>query len=291
MDLVQGEVAMRKLILLLTFACVISSLAGCITDSDLPPGSSARPPVGFDTEEISVEGYHMVLIPGGSIEYYDMPTSSFITEELEPFLIDKYEVTTTQYVEFLNTIGRNGENGIQWYDPDTTDRNYRELISFDDGKWVVKEGFENYAIIYITWYGARAFCDWRGGELPTKAQYFLSAQGVDDRPYPWGFEKPACKHYQRPGCENFSLEVGAYPEGQSPYGVFDLGGGVREWSSTFAEDYQFGQIEEGIVNFLYGYSWASIDIKPQVTIGFYADPLHASFTSGFRCVMNLEDEN
>ena len=73
-----------------------------------------------------------------------------------------------------------------------------------DCKWsAVPDGHENYAVTCITWYGARAFCEFEGGDLPTEAQWEYAATGASTdakTPYPWGFDPPQCS------CDSGSAE-------------------------------------------------------------------------------------
>jgi formylglycine-generating enzyme required for sulfatase activity len=56
-------------------------------------------------------------------------------------------------------------------------------------------GHENYAVTCVSWYGARAFCQFEHGDLPTEAQWEFAATGAGGAfktTYPWGYDAPAC---------------------------------------------------------------------------------------------------
>jgi formylglycine-generating enzyme required for sulfatase activity len=119
--------------------------------------------------------------------------------------------------------------------------------------------------IYIA--GARAYCAFRGGRVPTITEWFWAASGGDEaRTYPWGDAKPTNRHlnvfddaavrYQccweppknastkacaEPSClrgyrpllhtndgHSSMAPVGSYPEGAGRWGHLDLLGNVAE---------------------------------------------------------------
>lgn len=108
------------------------------------------------------------------------------------FSLDTYELSTTevsnqQFITFLNAVGA-GADGIAQqpvcpvaqgkvlYDYDPAEVNY---IKYDTAKkaWtVVNSNFVNHPVARVSWYGAKAFCAWVGGDLPTECQWQYAAE-------------------------------------------------------------------------------------------------------------------
>jgi formylglycine-generating enzyme required for sulfatase activity len=91
---------------------------------------------------------------------------------------------------------------------------------------------EDHPAVCVTFEQARAFCRWRGGDLPEEAQWEKAAGG--DRLFPWGNEwDPERANWGDDGkVDGYPLTspVGSFPKGASPHGVQDLVGNVWEWA-------------------------------------------------------------
>ncbi len=216
-------------------------------DTEYPPSPTVEPsptpvqgggslpvqPVEVITDGLGVP---MVLIPAGpfvmgSDEVLNAPPHTVF---LDDYYIDMYEVTNALYASFLNDIGNQEEDGVFWLDT-LSEFGHLHMV---DSVWVPDEGFTDHPNVEVTWYGAKAFCQWRGARLPTEAEWEKAARGTDERTFPWG-EEINCEVTNYRSCGfGVSLPIGSYPGGVSPYGVHDMAGNVAEWTADwYAADY------------------------------------------------------
>lgn len=90
----------------------------------------------------------------------------------------------------------------------------------------------------VTFHEAQAYCAFRGGRLPTEAEFERAARGETGRRYPWGnlYNSHAANHgrlawTQTDASDGFAelAPVGSFPSGRTPEGILDLAGNVAEW--------------------------------------------------------------
>ena len=165
------------------------------------------------------------------------------TVEVPAFSIDQFPITNQQYLEFLTAGGY--ENSDFWSRQgwDWKSKNNISHPGFwrnHTGVWYFAGMFEEVPLamdcpVYVSHAEASAYARWAGKSLPTEAQWHRAAYGTpegNERPYPWGTEAPS----QTRGNFDFQrwdpTPVGAFPEGQSAFGVMDLLGNGWEWTST-----------------------------------------------------------
>jgi formylglycine-generating enzyme required for sulfatase activity len=135
------------------------------------------------------------------------------------FWLGKTEVTTDQYVDYLNAV-----NPVQWTDTP-------QIRRVGPGAFRVCRGWRKHPVAWVSLEEARAYGRWcsqrsgRAVRLPRRAEWVHAARGgVAGAPFPWGWgnpEKRACFGAAR------SCKSAAYPP--NPYGLFDMAGNVFEW--------------------------------------------------------------
>ncbi len=232
-------------------------------------------------------GQDFVYIPPGPFlmgEPKELGTSS-ARESVEPwvdgFFMGRFEVSTAEYVEFLNDRAFHAADGLTGF-RDAQDRLRRvpRAAPHDQSHWLadgedIRAGWDlSWPIFAVSWEDAEAYARWKNSVLVDPAdpatwslalaadeEWEKSARGVDGRAFPWGtaFDAALCLSPQSfPEGERPNPQACGYkPDDESVYGVRDLGSSVREWCEDWEMRDEFRLVRSG--------SW------------------NLSDTSGFRC--------
>lgn len=156
---------------------------------------------------------------------------------LESFSISKYEVTNEEFAIFLNSVGcsadgtLNGEKYIH-IESDTCQIKY-------NSEFYAEADNENHPVIYVTWFGAAAFCEWIGGRLPTEAEWEFAARGGNlSNGYRYsGSNTINTVAWFSDNSDLRNHNIG----GKTPneLGIYDMSGNVREWCSDWYDYFYY----------------------------------------------------
>ncbi len=181
--------------------------------------------------------------PNGTTDFCKQYVAELVFMEqrqvfLDAYAIDRDEVSVTEYRRCVDSGGC-----------------ALDALVAGDERYIHTE----WPMVNVTWEEAQTFCRWRGGRLPTEAEWERAALGDShDRDWPWGeLEQP--KDFNHGKARELSMRQieralsplplkffgdpddsdgaalmaapGSYPWGESPWGTRDQAGNVAEWTA------------------------------------------------------------
>ncbi len=296
---------MKKLtLLLISFIFILTACK--------PVDVNAPAPV-FDT---GIDPDSWATIPAG--KFY---SGQFNFEKMIDYDFDMMvtHVTNLQFAEYLNkalkdgSIKIEGDEVVGYYPGDEFHggRHEEEIpagdyihiplndpmlrLDFDGQIFTSQPTWANHPATMVSWFGAKAYCEYYGGHLPTELEWEKAARGTDGRPFPWGYEiarnntnlinsRDPFEDMKSTGSR--TTPVGFYNgktydgyvtlDSPSPYGIYDMAGNVWEWTSNVYKEQHYRYLRGGskdvYENFL------------RIWVRNSSIPTYTSPGFGFRCV-------
>jgi formylglycine-generating enzyme required for sulfatase activity len=259
-------------------------------------------------------GITFVSIPGGTFQMGDVEGVGNPIERpphtvtVPSFEMSDREITNLQYARYLNealltgdifasgfiVIGRTGDFEGQVYiflagTEETAYPGNRCWIVFSGGVFGVVPGHENWPVVYVTWYGAKAFARHYGFELPTESEWEYAGRGGVQNLYGTsdGTISPDLANYLASGIGRPAV-TGSYPP--NPFGLYDLTGNVWEWCHDLFEAYPGSPVPDPtgpfprLTRVIRGGSWENTVDVVRLAYRSSSPPEFRFYALGFRVV-------
>ena len=295
-------------------------------------GSADRAAAG-EADRGALEGD--AIVPGGRFLLGADRDEGFVFDnekwvhpvELAPFRISRAPVTQADYANFVDDggyrtrslwsdagwewrAGTGAEHPVYWrrvggisgYGPGNWERRH-----FD--AWVPLEPHR--PVCHVCFHEAQAFCRWAGRRLPTEAEWEAAAIGEPAEPggvdgagfsprrrrLPWGDEPITFFHANLDWRHGDTVDVAAFPAGDSAFGCRQMLGNVWEWTASPFEPYpnfeQDGYRDNswpwfGSRMVLRGGAWATRARLLRPTLRNYFTPDRRDVFAGFRTAADAQ---
>ena len=286
---------------------IVLMLSGCASPAEQPPLPLID--TGIDTDA-------WATIPAGDflMGLHEHPTA--VDYDYEIMVTD---VTNAQFAQYLNQaladgwVRIDGEALVGYYPGDVFHVHEHEVeikagdylhmpleddpglrLAYVDGVFTVEPGYEKHPVVMVSWFGAKAYCEYYGWRLPSEVEWEKAARGQDARPFPWGDELTLnnANYYSSHdifektfGGAGDTTPVGFYNgknyhgyqtlDSASPYGLYDMAGNVWQWTGDVYPGQHYRYMRGGSLQ-NYGYNL-------RVWTRNNAGPEYNSPAVGFRC--------
>ncbi len=190
---------------------------------------------------------------------------------------------------------------------------FSEFLKESESRFEKEDAFHrwnrhpDHPVVWVSWNDALEYARLYGMGLPSEAEWEKAARGTDGRRYPWGNEwreecantaeiwqtgkSKALLRLRRPRDATIK-PVGAFsPQGDSPYGCWDMAGNVWEWTRSIYKSYPYEpfdgreDLEKKAVRVLRGGSFMNDSKFVHCAVRNWYVPAYRDSFIGFRLVL------
>jgi iron(II)-dependent oxidoreductase len=236
------------------------------------------------------------------------------TMYVDAFVMDTTPVSNGAYMEFVEA---GGYQQPRWWSKAGWNHRQRAELTAPlfwqrdvSGQWlrtrfgIVEPVPPDEPVVHVCFHEAQAYAAWAGKRLPTEAEWEKAARFDPvtgrSRRFPWGDDDPTPEHANLGQRHLQPAPVGAYPAGESAFGVRQLIGDVWEWTCSDFHGYPgfsaFPYREYSEVFFgadhkvLRGGSFGTDPAACRGTFRNWDYPIRRQIFAGFRCCRDPRPE-
>jgi len=231
---------------------------------------------------------------------------------ISAFRMSETEITNAMYCVFLNSARERKEIIVSKLDVRGAKGKYRgknylllsdmlfpgnrSYITFSAGNgFSALPGYERWPVVRVTWFGAKAFAEYYGWDIPREGEWEYACRSGRQQTYGTcdgtiSANVANCLEAKR----SHPVDVCSYV--RNPWGLYDMTGNVWEWCDDWFSAYESGPRENplgpsaGVWRVMRGGGWSDYDDRLcRSAARYYYSPNLRSIAVGFRVVQRQAD--
>jgi len=241
---------------------------------------------------ISVKSYSQNYYNDSSLVYIDDGYFYYEKQKnnINEFLISKYEITNLEYCRFLNNVKLNKDSLNKYINLKKDDCK----IYIQDSTFKVKNNFGNYPVVFVSWFGANAFCKYYNLRLPSETEWEYATLKSNHFSL-----RNILKNYYIYSGSNNANEVAWYKKNSknrihkigtkkaNSIGIYDMSGNVDEWCSNWYSSNK-QNCKKGVYKVIKGGSWYNSEKMLRIFNRRATNPKSQKATIGFRVAKDVD---